>query len=325
MDPLDLPAFEARIDAFDAAVRATADIDHFCSSSWWVLPASGAMMPPREPWILESEHGFAALMRGTHPDVGRYLEPLEAAWCFACPVVGPRPLPLAVDLFAACRARRREWDALYLAGLAPDSILFHTFAAVFDQRYRLFTGLQTRRHLASLDGGVEAFLSRRSVNFRKGIKKSQRRAAELGLTVEACPAPPVEGCDALYQRIVAVEGSSWKGLALAGINVGNMHAFYRAMLPRLVGRGLLRLMFARHEGRDVGFILGGVAGGVYRGLQFSFDDRFREMGLGNLLQLAQMQALVAEGIAVYDLGSDAPYKARWADSTFDTTVLIARR
>jgi CelD/BcsL family acetyltransferase involved in cellulose biosynthesis len=95
------------------------------------------------------------------------------------------------------------------------------------------------------------------------------------------------------------------------------------MLPRLAARGALRLMFARHEGRDVAYILGAVAGDTYRGLQFSFDDAYRDDSLGNLAQYHQIAALCDEGVTRYDLGSGFPYKRRWAESGMVTMTLWA--
>lgn len=325
MDVLDLETFEARSAAFDAAVLATPDIDHFCSSTPWILPASEAMMPSREPWLRACDAGYVALMRADHLSLGRYLQPLEASWCFACGLAGADPRRLARAFAADCRARRREWDALLLSGIKLNSALYRSLFLAFRPAYRVFHGMVTRRFSASLEGGVDGFLSRRSANFRKGLKKSRRRGRELGLSIEPCPAPPLAGCPALYERLIAVERRSWKGLSQAGIDQGRMYDFYRLMLPRLVARGLLRLRFARLGDEDVGFILGAVWSGVYRGLQFSFDDRFRDAGLGNLLQMSQIEALVEEGVSLYDLGSEAPYKERWAERGLDTIVMVIRR
>jgi hypothetical protein len=76
-----------------------------------------------------------------------------------------------------------------------------------------------------------------------------------------------------------------------------MRDFYARMLPRLAARGALRCVFARRDGEDVGYLCGGLAGDLFRGLQFSFDDRLRALGLGNALQLEAIEALTQEGVA----------------------------
>ena len=70
----------------------------------------------------------------------------------------------------------------------------------------------------------------------------------------------------------------------------------------------LRLGFLTSEGQDLGFILGAVVGERYRGLQFSFDDRFRDGSPGDVMQGLQIRRLVDEEVLEYDLGTEAPYK-----------------
>ena len=54
-----------------------------------------------------------------------------------------------------------------------------------------------------------------------------------------------------------------------------MFDFYQRALPRLAARGALRLSFARDGERDVGYVLGGVLGDTYRGLQLSYDADYQ--------------------------------------------------
>jgi CelD/BcsL family acetyltransferase involved in cellulose biosynthesis len=76
-------------------------------------------------------------------------------------------------------------------------------------------------------------------------------------------------------------------------------------------------MFATHEGRDIGYIFGGMAGEIYRGQQFSFDDTWRDMSIGNLLQYEQLAWLCEEGAHRYDMGPlTGPfmeYKEHWTE------------
>ena len=104
-----------------------------------------------------------------------------------------------------------------------------------------------------------------------------------------------------------------------------MRAFYGAMLPRLCALGQQRTIFARLADRDVGYILGAVMVGEYRGLQFSYDADLAEFGVGGLLQYHQVTELCAEGIARYDLGTEMDYKRRWAEEIMETEMLVLVR
>jgi hypothetical protein len=180
--------------------------------------------------------------------------------------------------------------------------------------HELRLGPTLRRHVASLEGGLDGYLARRGRKLRENLRRATRRANALGLTFEA---------GGTLERAVAVERRSWKGAAGTGILVPEMRAFYEVILARLGPR--TRLLFARRDGEDLGYILGGVRDGCYRGFQFSYDQRMRHVSLGGLLQLEQIAALATEGVLVYDMGIDLPYKRRWADAPVDTVTLAVVR
>jgi CelD/BcsL family acetyltransferase involved in cellulose biosynthesis len=172
---------------------------------------------------------------------------------------------------------------------------------------------------------VDGFLSRRSRDLRKSLRRAQRAAHEAGVTFESVRVADPRQAGALYARVQAVEARSWKTRDGVGIHAGPMRAFYGAMLPRLCELGQQRTIFARVGDRDVGYILGAVMGGEYRGLQFSYDDEHAMLGIGGLLQLQQINELVAEGVARYDLGTEMDYKRRWAEEIMETEMLVLVR
>lgn len=317
-----LEEFERQAHAFDAAVAVTPDVDHFCSSSRWILPANKALMSQREPWIFQGSSGWVAMMRGRHPEGWYYLEPFEASWGLACPLAGPDADALAAEFVALCHRRRSEWNVMLLMGLPEGSDLFKHVAQRLHPYYDLFRGQVTTRLIASLSGGVDSFLSRRTRNFRKALRNAQRRADNAGIEFHPCDVRGVRSARALYRRITDIEARSWKGRDGVGIESGAMHEFYRLMVGPLAKRGELRAVIAQHDGRDVGYVLGGVCGHQYRGLQFSFDNEYRQYSLGNLCQYHQIVDLCAEDVQTYDLGTDMEYKQRWAELRHDTVALI---
>lgn len=325
MHALTLAELHRRADAFDEAVAATPGIDHFCSSSAWILPAQAALMPPREPWLFDGEHGYVVMMRGRHPDGWHYIEPFESMWGLACPIIGGASERLAPAFVDLCRRRQRAWDVALLSGVASGSDLCAALVAHLAPHYELRLGPRAIRHVTDLSGGMDGFLGRRSRNFRKALRRALRAATEAGIGFEPAHARDARAAMTVYERIVRVEARSWKGRVGVGITAGPMHDFYRVMVPQLAARGRLRVMFARRDGDDIGYILGAVWLDTYRGLQFSFDAGYRDLALGNLCQYHQIAALCDEGVARYDLGTDMDYKRRWADGTQDTISLIVLR
>jgi CelD/BcsL family acetyltransferase involved in cellulose biosynthesis len=320
VEPVDLAAVA---DDFDSVVLATPAIDRFCSTTAWILAAAEALMPARAAFSFRGRTGYLAAMRGVHPAGFPYIEPVELAWGLAAPLIGADPVGLVAEVVALLSARR-DWQLAIFAGLAADGPQRRALDTALPARWERRRGTATVRHVASLAGGIDGFLARRSRELRKALRRSLRLAAADGLSFESVR---VEACDAaaLYARVLAVEARSWKSRDGVGIANGPMQAFYARMLPRLCALGQQRTMFARHADRDVGYILGAVLDGEYRGLQFSYDDDFSRFGLGGLLQYHQVAALCDEGVLRYDLGTEMDYKRRWAETTLETEMLVLVR
>jgi CelD/BcsL family acetyltransferase involved in cellulose biosynthesis len=315
----------AESDAFDDAAAATSHIDGFCSSTPWLLSAHKALMGEREIVVWRGADGWGAFARRENRQLGRFLEPLEALWGFASPFVGPDLGAVATEALGAL-AERAGWRTLLLAGCDLEGPVPAALSDARRPTWRLMLGAPTRRRRASLAGGFEGFLDRRSKSFRMNVRRAETRAHAAGVTLEHLTDFSEDpGCDRLFARVLSVEGRSWKGRGAVGIEGGRMEAFYRAMLPRLAGRGALRATLASLDGRDVAYHFGAVHRDVYRGLQHSFDNAHRELSLGTLVHAHALARVCAEGVALYDLGQDTPYKVHWSERTYDTSTLVVFR
>ncbi|MGE0550070.1 MAG: GNAT family N-acetyltransferase [Kofleriaceae bacterium] len=320
MEPVDLAAVA---DDFDREVAATPAIDRFCSTTAWILAAAATLMPPRAAFSFRGATGYFAAARGIHPAGFPYIEPLELAWGLAAPMIGRDPKPLAEEI-AATLAARRDWQLVIFTGMTADGPQREALELALPARWERRRGVPTLRHIASLADGLDGFLSRRSRDLRKSLRRGLRAASDAGIEFVAVRARPDEA-DALYDRIQAVEARSWKAGEGVGISVGAMREFYRRMLPRLCSRGEQRTMFARRRGEDIGYILGAVFEREYRGLQFSYAADYAHIGLGSLLQYHQIIELCAENIDRYDLGTEMDYKRRWAEQLLETEMLVVVR
>jgi hypothetical protein len=306
-----LSQLEAESEAFDYTAFRTADVDRYCSSTRWILPCFEAWGGPAVPRIYRGEGGYAAFLEVSEGG-RRVWTGFDTAWEFACPLVGE-----IVEAFSrACE--RWPWDILLVPGIERDSALFGRLVRRLVDRFPLRRGPGVKRLQASLEGGLGAFLARRSTKFRREILRARRRAEAAGVRFESA------GADA-FPRILGVEQRSWKGPAGEGLMVPRMEVFYRALLERLSLRGGARLLFARRDGEDLGYIFGGVRDGVYRGFQFSFAEEARPLAIGNVMQLVQIEQLCGEGVALYDLGVELDYKHRWGERVFETVTLAALR
>jgi hypothetical protein len=313
-DWLTLDDLEAESAAYDAAVAAGFTLDRFCSSSYWIVPAARHLSEGALWRIAKADGSYVVLAR-----TASWLHPLEAAWGLACPLVGREP-EAAVDLFTRSLENESHWSSAVVTGIAESSALWMRLGRALSRRYRLGRGTTTRRYTANLAGGIEAFLRRRPSSLRRNLERAARRATKAGLTFEVA-----DGGSESFDRILSVERRSWKGARRVGIDREPMRSFYEEINRRLLAAGLRRLSFARLDGEDVAYIFGGVFLDTYRGLQFSFDERFASLSPGNLCQLEEVRRLVAAGVRRYDLGSEVPYKERWGEELVETTAILIRK
>jgi CelD/BcsL family acetyltransferase involved in cellulose biosynthesis len=324
MQRLSRAEFEAARADYDFAVAADPAIDRFCSLGAWVLSFHDAFLPRAELRLAREGGAFVALAAAEEPTVGVVLQPLESMWGFASPLVGDDASCelLGRLLEPGCAAPARE--PLLLSGVSLERARLEPLLRLLSPHYALRPLAETLRWQASLDGGVDGWLARRSRQFRRGLREARRRTRDAGVRFESVSPGVADAVAAAYERALAVEHDTWKTRSGNGVDRGPMREFYARMLPCLAARGALRMLFATRDGVDVGYLYGGIAGGLFRGLQFGFRESERRLGLGNALQAEMIERLCVEGLSVYDLGSQSDYKRRWAEPGLVTLRLLAR-
>lgn len=327
MQPLSIDELRERRESFDRRVAASPDVDPFCSSSYWILSAFHALFPNHDAWVRSAEttDGYVTLARGYHPRIGNYLQPLEASWGLANPIIG-REVPTLVDEFARhANAERADWDMLFLSGLFEESAQFDALVRGFESEYTVGVGPSMGRHIASLEGGFDDWFERRSSKFRSNIRRADRSAEEAGVEREYRSEFEVGESDDVFDRILAIERNSWKAENNSGIASGPMRDFYGRMIPMLIEDDAFRAAFLSLDGTDIAYCFGGIFERRYRGLQLSYHDDYGEYSPGNLAQIAMLRGLCREGIQTYDMGQAMEYKARWSDRKQVSSALIVRQ
>lgn len=290
--------------------------DPFCGTTHWQWAFHDAIDYRHELDIMHEGEGLVHFTR--HPlDDELALWPIERHWLFGCNLLGPD----ALDVFELVLERETYMDTdlspVIVSGLDPAGRLLAGIKARVGGRFRLEPFRKEVQCAASLSGGLDGFLSRRSGNFRRNLRRAAKRAAEDGVAFERhCPLTARQA-DKVFKRMLAVELTSWKGMGRCGMESPSMSRFYSFMLRRLARTGEGRVVLATQDRRDIGFIFGGMAGGVYRGQQFSFDESCAALSIGNLLQFEQIKWLCQEGAERYDLGPllgpSMEYKYSWTE------------
>jgi len=248
--------------------------------------------------------------------------PLEVGWGLAAPFAGPSPATLIADFREGIENLENPPDNFYLAGIPRNGRWFKSLCLNFGKRWSLGLGRSCIRSIANLEGGMEAFFSRRSAKTRAGFRQSQRKAQRQGVKYEYHRRPEFGELESLYQRILSVERRAWKGMTKQGIESGMAEEFYRKMIRLITLQGGdLRVLFARLHGEDIAYVFGATFLDVYRGLQMSYSHEHARLSPGNLIQLAIIERLCEEGVRLYDMGTEMPYKLRWAEEQQETVTL----
>ena len=303
--------------AWNRLALATPQPDPFCATTAWQLSWREAADPERPLVVRECSGGLVQFAQHT---LGRQtvLGPVERLWMFGCNVLGPAGVDLLEQLLrdpameAAGLGRR-----IGISGLDPHGPLLAAIrsrVSAYAEFRRFGRGIQCA---ASLEGGLDGFLARRSANHRKKLRQAIRRGQAAGIQFERHAPRSADEAAAVFARMLGVERLSWKGIAQCGMDGPMTRIFYGSMLRRLALTRAVRVMFATHEGRDIGYIFVGMAGAIYRGQQFSFDEAWRDISIGNVLQCEQLAWLCEEGAARYDMGPlTGPlmeYKEHWTE------------
>ena len=333
MQRLSIDDLRAAAPEWNRCVAETPGIDEWCSSTDWVLPLFDTW--GHEPAVILRDPvlGWAAFGWTDLPDnaqspqsaqppwYGRALVGLDPVWGFASTMVGPQPSALA-EAVAGALDDIVDWDAVFLTGLVPGTPMDQAVVEAFGRRHRLFAGPESPRCVADLSSGVEAWWARRSERFRRNLRRARELAFTSGVTLHVMDH---DDPDVVMDRIATIEDTSWKGMEGSGLSEERMATAYRAIAHRLSSDGRMRACIARHNDMDVGFILGGVRGATYRGLQISYATTARHLSIGHLLQDHEVIRVATDGVTRYDLGMDLEYKQRWADTTELTRTLVAVR
>lgn len=245
---------------------------------------------------------------------------MEAHWLFGCPLLGADAVELldeaTHDLARHIPSRGPKLSFL-ISGIRPRGALYTKLRQRFQHRFGFHKLISETQCGASLAGGLDGFLSRRSSNHRRNLKKQSQRALKKGVYFERHSPINESQANSIYERIIEVEKGSWKGIDECGMAEQPARRYYHIMLKRLALSGSARIIMARHGDRDIGFIFGGIASNIYRGQQFSFSENWNRSSIGNLLQLQQISWLCEEGIRRYDMGPVMGYKHHWTEKKFN--------
>jgi CelD/BcsL family acetyltransferase involved in cellulose biosynthesis len=182
--------------------------------------------------------------------------------------------------------------------------------------YRLETEVMMRALFVSVEGDWETYLAGRSGKLRSNLRRSRKRAEELG-EVSLDVHDGRERLDELLDVGFRLEASGWKGEnGTAIVSDPATEHFYRETARWAAEQGLLALAFIRIDGKAVAFSFGlETADGQYL-LKLGQDAELDQVGLGTLVMAEMVSRAFELGLSVAEfMGGSDPYKKRWANGS----------
>lgn len=304
------------------------EADPFCCAPIWNLSYHAIFTPGRRIYYNTSKDAAVIFGVYTIPGGNIIFSPMEESWLFGQPLLGSA----APDLL---HASLQEFHSIFpnhrltfcISGIRNNSLLAQKLKMLFGARYHIYIHSHFTQASASLEGGMDGWLGRRSANHRAKIKKSARKAQQGGIVFERFRPDPDNVAD-IYNRMLAIEEKSWKGLAHHGMSDSPSREFYGYMIRKLASLDEALVMFARINDEDAGFIFGGIMDKWYRGQQFSYTKSAAPWSVGNLLQMEQIRWLCELGISRYDMGACTgprmEYKLHWTEQFCSAYTWIMR-
>lgn len=326
------PEFSGLCALWERLALTSEQADPFCCSPPWHLAYHQAFNPARRLCFRAAPDACLIFAEELLSPEKMYLTPIEASWLFGCPLLGkdaPELLADALDDIAGEYAP--TFPGIVISGIRPEGRLAPELLRRFGRFFTFYRHASSVQCAASLQGGLDGFLSRRSANHRAKLRKAARQAREHGVCFERHSPASAEEAAQIYRRMLRVEKLSWKGIGQCGMAESPAKEFYAALICRLAASGAARIIFASHEGRDMGFIFGGMAGSIYRGQQYSYDATWKDWSIGNLLQLEKVTWLCEEAAQRYDMGPIVgprmSYKQHWTEQNMEiqTWLLLPNR
>lgn len=321
METLTLDDFTRHADAYDTAVARTPGVMRFCTASPWLITAHQELYPRRETLVLRDGEYWQVWSVGRLFQFRTVIQPLEADWFFGCPVVGPKPGVTARILLDFLIGMKKRFPLAWIGGVPVKDQLYGLILSNFRHDFKIYSIPGCDCHVASLEGGLDGYLGRRSSRFRQMLRKVEEQADANGVETERWRGKG--DVPRFMKRLLSIEQRSWKGDAGESIfGEERFRRFYARLIGKLGQTGDFRALFLKRDGKDIAYIMGGVFAGEYRGFQMSYDRDFRELSPGHLCQSRMIRWLTEEGLQRYDLGMAMDYKQRWSDGLHEIANVL---
>ena len=189
-----------------------------------------------------------------------------------------------------------------------------------------FSEPASRSSIVDTNGKFEDWIEQSNSSWKKRLRRYRRKMdKDYEATFEIARSPA--DLEAELSEGFALEAGGWKGAAgTAIVSQPETEAFYREIAAAFHDRGELRLSRIALDGKAVAFSFCIEHGGRLYSLKAGYDESFRKIVPGLVMQLSIIEACFEREIEAYELlGEETEWKAKLATSTLSHSTLRAYR
>jgi len=217
------------------------------------------------------------------------------------------------EILRAIADKRVECGMCELEHLRQDDALTALRDAASRLRLRPIWCETARSVTVDLSDGWEAYLSRRSSNFRRKLRR-ERRTLEKA---DHAWARGDSGEPELLERAAAVSRSSWKGKSGTSFaSSPDTMRFYRDLWRSFGSAGLMELTVLAIEGRDAGIFMSIKDGDIAYAMKTDFVEDFAGYSPGRILTADFLERSAKSGVRQADLLRYSPFTAEFSDGGY---------
>jgi CelD/BcsL family acetyltransferase involved in cellulose biosynthesis len=229
-------------------------------------------------------------------------------------------------------------DALFDAALQGAAKLVMRDLREADQGLGALMGSARRARMLSLlepgstspiidtSGDLEAWVKQSNSSWKKRLRRYRRKMDKDYEAMFEVARSPVD-LEAELAEGFAIEAGGWKGGAgTAIVSKPETEAFYRAIAAAFHDRGELRLSRIALDGAPVAFSFCLERGGRLYSLKSGYDESFRRIVPGLVLQLSIIETCFERDLEAYELlGEQTEWKAKLATEACSHSTFRAYR
>lgn len=189
-----------------------------------------------------------------------------------------------------------------------------------------FSEPASRSSIVDTNGKVDDWIEQSNSSWKKRLRRYRRKMdKDYEATFEIARLPV--DLEAELSEGFALEAGGWKGTAgTAIVSQPETEAFYREIAAAFHDRGELRLSRIALDGKAVAFSFCIEHGGRLYSLKAGYDESFRKIVPGLVMQLSIVESCFERDIEAYELlGEETEWKEKLATSTLSHSNLRAYR